>query len=238
METLTYFIFLSSKITVDHDSSHKIKRCLFLERKAMINLDSISKERHHFADKGPYSQSYGFSSSHVWMWELDHKKGWVLKNECFQIVCWRRLLKVPWTAKITNQSVLNIHWKDWFPLGLTGLISFQSKGISRVFSNTRIWKHQLFGAQSYLWSNSHIHIDYWKNHSFDSTDLCCKNNVLLFNMLSRFIIAFLSKSEHLLILWLQSPTTVILEPKKIKSATVSIVSSSICHEVMGPAPWS
>ena len=57
---------------------------------------------------------------------------------------------------------------------------------------------------------------------------------LLFTMLSRFAIAFLQRSRHLLISWLQSPSAVILEPKKIKSLTVSIVSPSICHEVMGP----
>ena len=57
---------------------------------------------------------------------------------------------------------------------------------------------------------------------------------LLFNMLSRFVIAFLPRSKHLLISWLQSPSAAILEPKKIKSVTVSIVFSSICHEVMGP----
>ena len=57
---------------------------------------------------------------------------------------------------------------------------------------------------------------------------------LLFNMLYRFVIAFLPRSKYLLISWLQSPSTVILEPKKIKSVTVSIVSPSICHEVMGP----
>ena len=57
---------------------------------------------------------------------------------------------------------------------------------------------------------------------------------LLFNMLSRLVVAFLSRSKHLLISWLQSPSAVILEPKKIKSVAVSIVSPSICHEVMGP----
>jgi len=66
MEIVTDFIFLGSKITVDSDCSHKIKRCLLLGRKAMTNLDSVlKKQRHHFADKGPYNQSYGFSSSHV-----------------------------------------------------------------------------------------------------------------------------------------------------------------------------
>ena len=75
METVTDFIFLGSKITADGDGSHEIKRCLLLGRKAMTNLDSILKSRHHFAEKGLSSQSYGFSSSHVWMCELDHKEG-------------------------------------------------------------------------------------------------------------------------------------------------------------------
>ena len=67
METVTDFIFLGSKITADGDCRHEIKRCLLPGRKAMTNLDNILKSRHHFADKGPSSQSYGFSSSHVWM---------------------------------------------------------------------------------------------------------------------------------------------------------------------------
>ena len=84
METVMDFIFLGSKITSDGDCSHEIKRYLFLGRKAMTNLDSILKSRditlptksiHWLA-----SQCYGFSSSHVWMWELNRKEGWVLKN--------------------------------------------------------------------------------------------------------------------------------------------------------------
>ena len=68
MEMVTGFIFLGSKITADGDCSHEIKRCLLLGRKAITNLDSILKSRdHYFADKGPSSQSYDFSSSHVWM---------------------------------------------------------------------------------------------------------------------------------------------------------------------------
>ena len=83
MERVIDFIFLGSKITADGDCSHEIKRCSLLGRKAMTNLNSnITKKRHHFADKVPYSQSYGFSSQ-VWMWELDHKKWWVLKNWSF-----------------------------------------------------------------------------------------------------------------------------------------------------------
>ena len=61
------FVFLDSKITADSDCSHEIKRCLLLRRKVMTNLDSILKSRHYFVNKGPSSQGYGFSSSHVWM---------------------------------------------------------------------------------------------------------------------------------------------------------------------------
>ena len=67
METVTDFIFLGSKITADGDCIHEIKRCLLLGRKAITNTDSILKSRDYFADKGLSSQSYGFSSSHVWM---------------------------------------------------------------------------------------------------------------------------------------------------------------------------
>ena len=67
VEAMTDFIFLGSKITLGCDCSHEIKRCLLLGRKPMTNLDSVLKSRHHFADKGPYNQSYGFSSCHVQM---------------------------------------------------------------------------------------------------------------------------------------------------------------------------
>ena len=81
METVIDFIFEGSKITADGDCSHEIKRRLLLGKKVMTNLDSIlKKQRHYFANKGPSSQSYDFSSSHVWMWELDYK------NWCFWTV--------------------------------------------------------------------------------------------------------------------------------------------------------
>ena len=74
--------------------------------------------RDHFADKGPYSQSYGISISHVWMWGLDCKEGLALKNVAFELCCWRRLLRASWTVRRSKHSVLkeitlNIHWKDW-----------------------------------------------------------------------------------------------------------------------------
>ena len=66
----------------------------------------IRKQRHYFADKGPSSQSYGFSCGHVWMWELDYKENWEPKNWFFELYCWRRLLRVLWTARRSNQSIL------------------------------------------------------------------------------------------------------------------------------------
>ena len=93
-EIVTNFIFSGSKVTSDGDCRYEIKRCFLLIRKSMKNLDSVLKSC-HFADKGPYSQSYGFSSSHVWMWELAHKEGWVLKNWYFQIMVLEQTLESP-----------------------------------------------------------------------------------------------------------------------------------------------
>ena len=77
----------------------------------------IKKQRQHFADKGPSSQSYGFSSSHVWMWQLDYKEGWVLKNWCFWTVVLEKPLEGPLDSKeikpVNSKSTLNIHWTDW-----------------------------------------------------------------------------------------------------------------------------
>jgi len=99
VETVTDFIFLGSKITADGDCSYEIKRCLLLGRKAMTNLDSVKNQRYYFANKGPSSQSYGFSSSHVWMWELDYKESWTLKNWCFWTVVLEKTLESPLDCK-------------------------------------------------------------------------------------------------------------------------------------------
>ena len=125
--------------------------------------------------------------------------------------------------------------QGWFPLGWTGLISLQSKGLSRVFSNSTVQKHQLFDSQVSVRFNSHI--DIWligKTIALTRRTFICKVMSLLFNMLYRLVIALLPRSKHLWISWLQSPSAVIMEPKKKKSVTVSTVSPSICHEVMGP----
>ena len=90
---------MGSKITADGDCNHEIKRYLLLGGKAMTPRPRIKRQRHHFADKGLDSQNYGFSSSHVWMWELDHKEGWTPKNWCFQIVVLEKTLENPFDSK-------------------------------------------------------------------------------------------------------------------------------------------
>ena len=90
VETVSDFIFLDSKITADVNCSHEIKRRLLFGKKVMTNLDSILKSRHYFANKRRSSQ--GFSSSHVWMWELDYKESWVPKNWCFWTVVLEKTL--------------------------------------------------------------------------------------------------------------------------------------------------
>ena len=96
VETVTAFIFLGSKITADGDCSHEVKRCLLLGRKAMTNLDSILKSRDITLPKKVHlSQSYGFSSSHIWKWELNYKESWALTNWCFWTVVLEKTLESP-----------------------------------------------------------------------------------------------------------------------------------------------
>ena len=119
VETVSDFILGGSKITADGDCSHEIKRCLLLGRKVMTNLDSILKSRDitfpikvHLVKAMVFPVvMYGCES-----WTI--KKAEHQRIDAFQLWCWRRLLRVPWTARRSNQSilkasVLNVHWKDW-----------------------------------------------------------------------------------------------------------------------------
>ena len=106
IKTVADFIFLGSKITAALAAAMKLKDVCSLEVTYDQPRQHIKKQRHYFASKGPSSQSYGFSSSHVWMWELDYKESWAPKSWCFWTVVWRRLLRVPWTARRSNHFIL------------------------------------------------------------------------------------------------------------------------------------
>ena len=106
VETVLDFIFLGSKISADCDCSHKIKRCLLLGRKDNKSRQLLKNQRHYSADKSPYNQSYNFFSSHVKMWQLNHKEGWPLNYWCLPIVELQKTIESPWTARTSNQSIL------------------------------------------------------------------------------------------------------------------------------------
>ena len=126
----------------------------------------------------------------------------------------------------------SIDVQDWFPLGLTVWSpccprDSQEPSPAPQFESITFGTQLLYGP---VLTSTH---DYWKTTALAVQTFVSKAMSLFFNMLSRFVIAFLPRSKCLLISWLQSPSTVILEPKNIKSATVSIISPSICHYVMG-----
>ena len=110
--------------------------------------------------------------------------------------------------------------RDWFSLGLTGLILL-SKELSRVFLSTTIWKHQFSGAQPSLWFNSHLYMTTGKTIALTTLTSADKVIFLLFNTLSSFVIAFLPRSKFLLISWLQSPSTIYFWSPRKWSVTVS-----------------
>ena len=171
------------------------------------------------------------------------------------MLCWPLLLQpsiFPSIRVLSNESAIPTRWpKNWsfsfsitpsneysvlFPLGLTGLISLPSKGLKNLpyhhSSKASILQHPAFFMAQLSWP----HMTTRKTIALTICTFISKvfSYALLFNMLFRFVIAFHPRSKHHLISWLQSPTTVILESKKMKSITVSTFSPSICHEVMGP----
>ena len=140
MNTVTDFIFLGSKITADGNCSPEIKRHLLLGRKAMTNLDRILKSR-DTTDKGPSSQSYGFSSSHVWVWELDHKAGWAPKNGCF----WTVVLEKTLESLLDSKEIKPVNPKgneSWILIGRTGA---EAKAPILSWEEPSHWKRLMLG---------------------------------------------------------------------------------------------
>ena len=173
------FIFLGSKITTVGDCSHEIKRHLLLGRKAMTSLSSVQFSRsvmsyslrphglQHSRFPCPSSTPRVYSNSSPLIW-------WCHPTNSSSVVPFSsRLQSFPASGSSpmsqffasggqsigvsASASVLPMNTQDWFPLGWTGWISLQSKGLSRIFSNTTVQKHQFFSTQLSSQSNSHIH---------------------------------------------------------------------------------
>ena len=118
VDILTDFTFLGSKITVDSDCSHEIKTLTAWKESYVLPRKHITKQRHYFANKGPSSQGYGFSSGHVWMWALDCEESWVPKNWCFWTVVLEKTLESP----LDSTEIQPVHPKGnqfWVFLGRT-----------------------------------------------------------------------------------------------------------------------
>ena len=101
------FILGGSKITADGDCSHEIKTLTPWKKSYDQSRENIKKQRYYFANKGPSSQSYGFSSSRVWMWELDYKESWVPKNWCF----WTVVLEKTIESSLDSKEIQPVHPK-------------------------------------------------------------------------------------------------------------------------------
>ena len=114
------------KVTVDAAAAMKLKDCL--EEKLWKPWQHVKKQRHHFTNKGSYCQSYGFSSSNVWMWMIDHNEGWVPKNWFFDLWRWRGLLRVPYPARRSSQSILKEINPEYSLKGLMLKLKFQYFG--------------------------------------------------------------------------------------------------------------
>ena len=139
-KAVTDFLFLDCKITVDGDCSHEIRRWLLLGRKAVSNLDSmLKKQRHHFANKGPHSQSYGLSNGHVWMWVLDHKGDWAPKNWCFWTVVLEKTPENPLDCR--EIKLVNLKGNQpWIHIGRTDAEAEALVFWSPAVKNWQIWE--------------------------------------------------------------------------------------------------
>ena len=139
-ETVTDFIFQDSKNTADGDYSHEIKRCLAPWKKIYDQpRQHIKKLRHYFANKGLSSQSYGFSSSHVWMWELDYKDSWAPKSWCFLTVVLEKTVESPLDCK----EIQPVHPKgnqSWLFIGRTDAKADNSNTLATWCEELTQWK--------------------------------------------------------------------------------------------------
>ena len=174
-----------------------------------------------------------------------------ISNLSSHLILWCPLLFLPSIFSrirdFSNESAVHIRWPKYWSFSFSispssecsGFISLKIDCFSLLavfhesFSAT-FWRHWFFGILPSLQSSSHNCSDHWEHHSLVYMDFVDRLMSLLFSTLSRFVIAFLPRSSHLLTSWLQSPSRVILKPKKRKCVITSSLSPSICHAVMGP----
>ena len=153
----------------------------------------------------------------------------------------------PASGIFSNESAVHIRWPKYWSFSFSispssecsGFISlkidwFDLLAVFHESFSATFWRHWFFGILPSLQSSSYNCSDHWEHHSLVYMDFVDRLMSLLFSTLSRFVIAFLPRSNYLLISWLQSPSRVILKPKKRKCVTTSTLSPSICHAVMGP----
>ena len=141
--SMTDFLFLCSKITVDGDYSHEIRRQLLFGRKAMTNLDSVLKSRDiNSADKGPSSQGYDLPSGHIWLWELDCKEGRMPKNWCFWTVVLEKTLESP----LDSKEIKLVNLKGDQPWIFTGRADAEAPGFWLFDANRRLIGNQVPNA--------------------------------------------------------------------------------------------
>ena len=126
-----------SKIIVDGDWNHEIKRCFLLGGKSIYEIprQCIKKQRHHFANKCPYSQSYGFSTSYVWVWELDHKEGWALKNWYF----WTAVLEKALESPLDCKEMKPVNPKGNQPWKLIGSTDAEAEALILRLTDVKSW---------------------------------------------------------------------------------------------------
>ena len=168
----------------------------------------IKRQRHCFASKGPSSQGYGFSNSHVWMWELDHKESWARRNWCFWIMVLEKTLENPLDCKAIKPVIPKGN-QSWILIGKTDAEA-ETPILWTPLRTDSFENPLMLGKIEGGRKRGNRGWDGWMASTF------------------------FSGSKHLFISWLQLLSAVILETPKRKSVTVSTVSPSICHEVVGP----
>ena len=144
-------------VVIRYVISHEIKGWFLLGRKAMTNLHSILKSRDiTLLTKVLWSKLWFFHYN-VQMWELDHKEGWALKNWCFELWCWRRFSRVPWSARRSNQSIpKEIHWKDWCWSWCSNSFATRCKELThwKDLDAGKDWRQREKGWQRMRWLDS------------------------------------------------------------------------------------